>query len=383
MMGRTKQHSRTILIAAGASGGHIFPALSVAEELKAMGFACVFVGGGKQFDVHVGGAGYPFEVLPAAPWNVRNPLRKLLAIFKLAAAMAKAMYLIHKHKPSVVFGTGGYATVATVMAGWISGVPTMMHEQNVLPGRASRFLSRWVDRVLLSFPVVEGSLKTKAENTRLVGNPVRQQVLAARCLQRPEDGLFRLLVVGGSQGSRILSQVVPKAVGNLPPHLREKLVVIQQARPEDVEEVTNTYTRLGVAFKVQSFFSNLPKQLAESNLLVGRSGAGTVVECALLGRAAVLVPLELADGHQILNAQVLVAGDAAIMVREKVFSAEYLATLLGELMQKPERLAKMEQNALALAHPDAARLAAMQVVELAKMDVMSLRDDLKEETDVA
>lgn len=377
-MAKTKQRARTILVSAGASGGHIFPALSVADELKKMGFNCVFVGGGKQFDTLVGAAGYEYEELPASPWNVRNPVRKALAVYNLFRALFTAMSLIHKYNPSVVFGTGGYATVATVMAAWISGVPTLVHEQNVLPGRANRFLSRFVDRMALAFEPVEGKLKTKPENMKILGNPVREEVLTARTLKRPEDGLFRLLVVGGSQGARILSNVVPKAIEKLPQDIKSKLVVIQQARPEDLENVTNAYTKMGIQFKVQSFFTNLPKQMATSNLMIGRAGTSTVVECALLGRTAIFVPLELADGHQILNAKVLTDENAAELMYEKEFTVDNLAEKLEHLITAQDKLFTMEKRAATLARPDAAVDVAKEVLDLSSQDVMSMRDDLSE-----
>ena len=171
----------TILISAGASGGHIFPALAVAEELRILGAKCVFVGNGTAFEKAITDAGFELETLPASAWNVKNPIRKIWAVINLISAFITAMKIVHKTRPSVVFGTGGYATVASVFAGRISGVPTMIQEQNVLPGRANKLLASRVDKIALAFELMPGALAPRLEkNTEVFGNPVRENILKLR-----------------------------------------------------------------------------------------------------------------------------------------------------------------------------------------------------------
>lgn len=370
----------TVLISAGASGGHIFPALAVAEELRNQGASCVFVGNGTAFEKAITDAGFTLENLPASAWNVKNPIRKLWAVVNLIRAFIAAMKIVHKTRPSVVFGTGGYATVACVFAGRISGVPTMIHEQNVLPGRANRLLAGRVDKIALAFETVPGIFPPRLEKiTEVLGNPVRENVLKALGGKRKDGDLFHLLVVGGSQGARILSDVVPAAIALLAPKYRKKLQVTQQARPEDVARVKAIYEGLKVTHDVAPFYNDLPKRLIQSHLTIARAGAGTVSECALLGRAAIFVPLKLADGHQKLNAKVLTDKEASILMEEDDFTPEGLSQTLQELMNNPEMLTGMEKKALAQAKPNASKDVASAILKLSRMDVMRLATSNKEE----
>jgi UDP-N-acetylglucosamine--N-acetylmuramyl-(pentapeptide) pyrophosphoryl-undecaprenol N-acetylglucosamine transferase len=371
----TKVNGPTILISAGASGGHIFPALAVAEELRSQGANCIFVGNGTAFEKAITDAGFDLEILPASPWNVRNPIRKLWAVVNFVIAFITAMKVIHRARPSVVFGTGGYATVASVLAGRISGVPTIIHEQNVLPGRANKLLAGSVDKIALAFDLTPGALPPRLEkNIKVFGNPVRQDVMKSQNKKRKTSDKFNLLVVGGSQGARILSDVVPAAVALLPTKYRSKLQVIQQARSEDVDRVKAIYEGLKVSYDITSFFDDLAKRMVQSNLMIARAGAGTVSECALLGCATIFVPLKLADGHQKFNAKILTDKDAGILIEEDDFTPENLSQQIQELMDKPDILANMEKRALKEAKPNATKDVAEAVLKLSKMDVMQLAE---------
>jgi UDP-N-acetylglucosamine--N-acetylmuramyl-(pentapeptide) pyrophosphoryl-undecaprenol N-acetylglucosamine transferase len=374
------QNGPTILISAGASGGHIFPALAVAEELREQGATCVFVGNGTAFEKAITDAGFILETLPASAWNVKNPVRKMWAIVNLVRAFITAMKIVHKVRPSVVFGTGGYATVASVFAGRISGVPTMIHEQNVLPGRANKLLAGRVDKIALAFELMPGVLPPRLEkNTQVFGNPVRKNIINLQNKKRKDDEKFHLLVVGGSQGARILSDVVPAAIALLPVKHRKKIEMVQQARPEDIDRVKAIYEGLKVSYDVTSFFTDLPERMVQSNLMIARAGAGTISECALLGRSAIFVPLKLADGHQKYNAKVLTDKEASILMEEDDFTPENLSNKLKELIDKPEIVSNMEKKAKLEARPDAAKDVANAVLKLSKMDVMQLAETQGEE----
>ncbi len=368
--------TKTAIIAAGASGGHIFPALAVANELKAQGFRCIFVGRGGAFSRIVEADGFEIKELPANPWNVKNPVRKVLAIFNLVRAFVRAFKLIHQEKASVVFGTGGYATVAAVLAAKLSGVPTVIQEQNVLPGRANRFLSKWADRVCLSFESSRHYLRYRENVMVVTGNPIRSKIIEARTLKRVDDGKFRILIAGGSQGARILSDVVPHAINLLPYEHKKKVEVIQQTRAEDRQRVINFYHEFDVPAQVEVFFDDLEVKMIQSNLIIARSGASTVNEAAILGRAAIYVPLKLADGHQLQNAKAMESIGAAIVMEHGIFTPEKLAEKLSELIEDKVFVGKMEKSAYDSGIVDAANNVAREVIKLSEYDLLHIGEEL-------
>ena len=368
-----KRKLPTILIATGASGGHLFPALATAQSLREKGVNCVFVVGGNKFASHIEDAGFAIERLPASAFNVRNPVRKCIAIFHLIRAWFKAFGLMQKYHPSAVLGTGGYATVATVLAAKTVGVPVVLHEQNVLPGRANRFLARFADVIAITFESSRERFAKKAKNMELTGNPVRAQVIEALQEKRVEDGVFRIVILGGSQGARIVSEVVPETIGRLSAEQQKRIAVVHQARPEDLEHVKATYAALPlVDVRVEPFLTDMGHILAQSHLVVTRAGTGAVVETALAGRAAIYVPHPLADGHQMLNAQVGEEAGAAIILSQAVFTVETLLPHITSLLENEERRHMMEQNATELARPNAANDVAELVLDVAKKDVMTM-----------
>ena len=358
---------RTILVASGASGGHLFPALAVAQALRERFEVKVILGGSKFLDV-VERTGLPYVRLPAAAFNDRGPIRLLWAVVKLGQGFFKALRLVVKERPAVVFGTGGYATVALMLAAKLRGVPTVIHEQNVLPGRANRFLARYADVVVLTFEDSLRYLDRVKGRVVVAGTPLRQEILDAASLPvRREEGMFNLLVLGGSQGARILSEVVPEMVAMLPEAERARLRVVQQVRADDFERVASQYAKLGLAgVTVESFFNDMPRRYAEADLVIGRSGVGTVLECATLGVPAVYVPLELADGHQKLNASVAERAGAAVVVEQAYFTPANLLVHVRALMQDTVRREAMSSAAKSLARPDATATVAQVVVESIK-----------------
>lgn len=376
-----EKDKQTIVLASGASGGHLFPALAVADELRKQGYRCVFLLGGDKFSSLVTAEGYAFHQLPASPWNVRNPLKKVKAILNLFRALFRAFRLIHKEKASVVFGTGGYATVATVLAAKILGVPTVIQEQNVLPGRANRFLSKRADKVCLSFEASRHYISYREGAVVVTGNPVRQNIVEATQIQRKENGKFRLLILGGSQGAKILSDIIPQAVCSLPDALKGKLFITQQCREEDVERVSEVYKAGGIDFVVKTFFSDVPEILSQCHLLISRSGAGAICEASLLGRASVLIPLKLADAHQVYNAKYMESSGAAVVLDQSCFTVDRLKECLVDLMNDKTRLSQMEMSSKSVSCPEAAGNVAREITRLAERDVMSLVKVYSEQTE--
>lgn len=363
----------TILVASGASGGHLFPALSVAQELsekrgKRPAFDVrVILGGSKFIDV-VQRTGLPYVRLPAAAFNDRGPVRLVWAFGKLGQGFLKALRLVMQTKPVAVFGTGGYATVALMLAAKLRGVPTIIHEQNVLPGRANRFLARIADVVVLTF---EDSLQYFPEvcgRVVVAGTPLRQEILDAAAKKKVRKGeVFSVLILGGSQGARILGEVIPEMVAMMNVPERRNLRVVQQVRADDVQRVSAMYAKLGLAeVVVQPFFTNLPELYGEADLVIGRSGVGTVLECAAFGIPAIYVPLELADGHQKLNAGVAEKVGAAVVLEQAYFTPANLLVHVRALRGDAKRLEVMANAAKTLAKPNATEVVAQVIVEAIK-----------------
>lgn len=362
---------RTVLLASGASGGHIFPALAVADALRKQGMTCVFVLGGPKFAELIQREGYAIERLPASAFNVRNPIRKAMAMARFGWGIVRAFRLMQKHKPAVVFGNGGYATVATILAAKALGVSTVIHDSNVLPGRANRLLARLVDRILLTFEQSAVYFADAGVPMVVTGAPLRKEVLAAAGKARPKGKEFCLFVVGGSQGSRTMNDVVPDMVALMKPEERARVRVIHQARPEDVARVNAAYGKLGLAgYDVAAFFNDMPQRYVQAHVVIGRSGAGTLTEVALIGRAAIYVPLHLADNHQMLNAQVAEEAGAAVVLQPEYFTPANLLVHVRGLMRDASRLEAMEEAARGISQPDATANVAREVASAALSDVM-------------
>jgi UDP-N-acetylglucosamine--N-acetylmuramyl-(pentapeptide) pyrophosphoryl-undecaprenol N-acetylglucosamine transferase len=280
----------------------------------------------------------------------------------MGLALARAMLLVRRIKPAVVVGFGGYPTVAPVLAASLLRVPTIIHEQNAVMGRANTFLAWRARAIATSFAGVLDRAPTLSPKAKFTGNPVRPAVLAAAAMPYPQilpDSLFRLLVFGGSQGARIMSEVVPAAIARLDQSLRLRLLIAQQARGEDLNLVRDTYARLDMSAEVAPFFPDLPARIAAAHLVVGRSGASTVAELAAIGRPAILVPLPHAlDQDQSANAAVLEQAGGAIRLVQAEFTPERLAGEITQLAAAPQRLTAMAAAARSAGAIDAAERLA-------------------------
>jgi UDP-N-acetylglucosamine--N-acetylmuramyl-(pentapeptide) pyrophosphoryl-undecaprenol N-acetylglucosamine transferase len=285
----------------------------------------------------------------------------------LSAGVAKAVPVLRRLRPAAVVGFGGYPTVPPVVAAALLRVPAVIHEQNGVMGRANRFVARWATLIATGFPHVKGL--PAGANTIHTGNPVRPAVLKAAEVAYPQldaNGPLKLLVFGGSQGARVMSDIVPPAVERLPPELRSRLLVVQQARQEDLPAVRDTYARLGVHAEIEPFFKDLPQRMADAHLVIGRSGASTVAELAAIGRPSILVPLPGSlDQDQAANAETLGSIGAATVIRQDAFTPERLAAELTERLQDPSRLTQAASAAKSAGITDAAERLAQAVLQIA------------------
>jgi UDP-N-acetylglucosamine--N-acetylmuramyl-(pentapeptide) pyrophosphoryl-undecaprenol N-acetylglucosamine transferase len=360
-----------ILLVAGGTGGHLFPAEALAQALGRRGVAAALATDdraeryGRTFparDIHV---------ITSATVRGRDPLSLARAATMLGIGIVQSLRLLARMRPPAVIGFGGYPSIPPVLAATLRKVPTVIHEQNAVMGRANRFLAPRVDAIATSFAgVLDRAPRLSAKGTR-TGNPVRPAVIAAAATPYavPDAaGAIRLVVFGGSQGARIMADIVPAAVEKLAPDLQARLCVVQQAREEDLARVTDIYTRVKVAAEVGPFFADLPARIAAGHIVIARSGASTVAELAAIGRPAILVPLPHAlDQDQSANAGVLEAAGGALRLRQDDFTPDRLAAEITALASAPQKLVAMAAAARSQGAIDAAERLADLVLRVAAM----------------
>lgn len=349
-----------ILLAAGGTGGHLFPAEALAHELTDRGWKVHLATDDRaeRFAGHFPAAA--IHPIASATIGSRNPLAVARAFWTIWKGVRQASALIGRLKPSAVVGFGGYPTLPPLYAATRRKVPALVHEQNAVMGRANKALAGRITAIAGGFlPEGQG---VHAGKTFVTGNPVRPAVLeAAKNAYHASEGddPFRLLVFGGSQGAQFFSDAVPAAIAGLPQEQRARLRITQQARADDVARVKAAYSELGVPAEVLPFFNDLAARMAASQLVISRSGASTVSEIAVIGRPALLVPYPHALDHdQAANAAALAAAGGAEVHIQSTLSVEKLTSLLGDAMKQPERLAGMAAAARQVGRPDAARLLA-------------------------
>ncbi|MBS7545135.1 undecaprenyldiphospho-muramoylpentapeptide beta-N-acetylglucosaminyltransferase [Ancylobacter oerskovii] len=362
-----------VLLAAGGTGGHLFPAEALANALSRRGIVVDLATDERAARYAGHFPARQLHVLPADTMRGRSPVALAKTALALGTGLVKGLALVRRLKPAAIVGFGGYPTVPPLLAGAFAGRPTLIHEANGVMGRANRLLAPRVTAIALGYPdAVAGNaaLAAKAHHT---GNPVRPAVqAAARVPFEPPatDGAFRLLVFGGSQGARIMSEIVPPAVEKLAPELLARLHLTQQCRPEDIEATRVVYDRLGVAAELAPFFDDLPARMALAHLVVARSGASTVAELSVIGRPSVLVPLPGAlDQDQLVNATALARAGGAALMPQAEFTPERFAAELARLMGDPAGLTAMAQAAHATGRADADQRLADLVLRIAKIDV--------------
>jgi UDP-N-acetylglucosamine--N-acetylmuramyl-(pentapeptide) pyrophosphoryl-undecaprenol N-acetylglucosamine transferase len=307
--------------------------------------------------------------VPSETVRARTPWSLARTGVLLAAGTAVALNLMRRSKPAAAVGFGGYPTVPPIMAAKLRRVPTLIHDQNAVLGRANKFLAPRVDRIAVASPVLKLPPELAAKAI-LTGNPVRPGVREAAEVPYSAiaaGGPLRLLVFGGSQGARFLSEAVPAAVGLLPADLRARLAVTQQCRPEDLAAVEVTYRHLGVAAELAPFFHDLPQRIAASHLVIARSGAGTVAELAVIGRPSILIPLPGAiDQDQTANARTLADVGGAVLLQERGLTTDALAAALADLLSNPARLAAAAAAARSRGIADGAERLADLVEAIAR-----------------
>ena len=358
-----------ILLAAGGTGGHLFPAEALGVELIKRGLRVRLATDARALRYSGLFSKDMIDVVPSETVRGRSPWSLATTGIKLVAGTAVALNLIRRLKPAAVVGFGGYPTLPPLMAARLLGVPGVIHDANAVLGRANRFLSRHVSAIATSLPGVLDRDPALAGKTVTVGTPMRPAILDAAAVNYvpPEaGGPLRLLVVGGSQGARVMSDIVPSAIERLEPALWRRLILTQQVREEDMTRVRAVYDRLKIDAELAPFFTDLPARLASNHLVVSRSGAGTVAELAAIGRPSILVPLPGSiDQDQFANAGVLAQAGGALRIAQAEFTADRLAAEISSLAAEPARLTTMAASARTVGRLDAAERLADLVVKVA------------------
>ena len=358
-----------IVLATGGTGGHVFPAEALAAELAARGCRLAL------FTDRRGG-NYTGVLGDLDTYRIRAggvAGKRIMALLQsgpeLAIGLVQARSLLRKLQPSAVIGFGGYASVPTMLAACLGGLPSAIHEQNAVLGRANRLLAPWVARIATCFEAVSGLPAGADGKVVMTGMPVRQAILDRQAAEYSvitgDDGPFRLLVMGGSQGARVLSDVVPAALVKLPEATRARLRVVQQCRPEDLDRVRAAYDAAGIEAELAHFFNDVPEKLAAAHLVIGRAGASTVAEVTTVGRPSILVPYPFAtDDHQSRNAHAIDEAGAGWVLPQTAFTPDALASRLDSLIGMPVVLERSAANAKTFGRPKAAKALADMVVGL-------------------
>jgi UDP-N-acetylglucosamine--N-acetylmuramyl-(pentapeptide) pyrophosphoryl-undecaprenol N-acetylglucosamine transferase len=353
--------AKPIVIAAGGTGGHFFPAEALAAELIARGHRIILMtdtrSGALKSTVF---AGHESHVLKGAGIAGRGITKAIRAIFALCAGTVQAFRILRTRDAAAIVGFGGYPSVAPMIAGtFLRHRPKrVLHEQNAVLGRANRFLARFADIFALGF--ANTTRVPASAPTRFVGNPVRPAIAAQHgAPYTPPSDTINLLILGGSLGARVFSDIVPEALATLPESLRARLHVVQQCRKEDVARVQSAYTASGITAELGPFFDNVATRYAASHLVISRAGASSCAEIATIGRPAILVPLPGAiDDHQQANAASLAEAGAAIVLRQSDFTTTALTKILTEQLSHPNLLIREAANAAAIGRPHAAAALA-------------------------
>lgn len=336
------------IIATGGTGGHIFPSMSLLEKLQLRKHNVLIIADQRflQFKNQIP-KNAKYKIIQTSSFS-GNIFFRIQSAFKIFIGVIQALVIIYRYKPKMVLSFGGYISFPTMIAALILRIPLLIHEQNSVIGKANRILIKKASLVSIAFKNTKGLKNVIRDKICFTGNPVSQSLIKLRKEKYPiitSSSTIKLLVLGGSQGARILSNVVPDAIVTLDSNLKNRLEIFQQCRKEDLQKVKNKYDKNGIKSQTAVFFDDIPKKLAMSNFVICRSGAATISELTASGRPAILIPLKIAaDNHQYFNARSLSDKNAAWIIEEKDFNSSNLAALIKALLQDPNLLRDAAAN---------------------------------------
>jgi len=358
-----------IVLSAGGTGGHLFPAQALAGELQKRGNSIVVMTDARFKNYATAFPGARIETVPSAAFSDRSILGLMASPFEIVGGIVMSLIKLARLKPAVVVGFGGYPSVPVMLAAVVTQIPTAILTPDALMGRANRLVMNSVNLIAANFPLVR-HLPKDMDKVVYTGNTLRPEVvaLAGAPYDAPTDtGPLKLLVFGGSQGARIFSELVPAAIALLPEALRARLDIVQQCRPEDLDGVKAVYANAGVKAELAPFFGDLPQRMAAAHLVICRSGAGTVSELAVIGRPAIMVPLPHAlDDNQTPNADALAKAGGGWRVRQSELTPKKLAEMLTAAFTTPGDLAQRAAAARSIAKSDGTQRFADAVLKIAR-----------------
>jgi UDP-N-acetylglucosamine--N-acetylmuramyl-(pentapeptide) pyrophosphoryl-undecaprenol N-acetylglucosamine transferase len=353
---------KTIVLSAGGTGGHLFPAEALAAELLDRGHRVIIFTDKRGMGFKSLGDRAEIHSVRAATLKP-GIIRKIRAVIDMGIGILSAALKLRRIRPDVIVGFGGYPSFPAVFAGQRMGMTTILHEQNGVLGKANIWLANAADQIAVSLDNTKGISAKNAGKAITTGNPVRVAVIEAGATPyAPPTDDIRILITGGSQAASIFSDVVPDALGKLPDDIKKRLNIMHQCRENDIDITTRKYAACNVRAEIKPFFNNIAERLRDCHLFMGRSGASTVAEIAVAGRPAIFVPMRHADMQQKHNAEALTSHNGGWMIMQEDFTPDTLAARLESLLKNPSELDMAAKNAKALGKPDAARNLA-DVVE--------------------
>jgi len=360
-----------VVIAGGGTGGHLFPGIAIAQEFVAKNAenSVLFVGTGKQFEVSIlSETGFAHRRITAEGFKGRGIWHQLVSILKVPKGIVESILILKDFKPHIVIGVGGYSAGPLAMGARLLGIKIVLHEQNILPGITNRILSRFADRVYVSF--AETIMGVTPEKIRLTGNPVRKEIV--RCAETlrhadtqvsKKEKKFTILILGGSQGAHSINMALLEALEHI--ENRKNIVLVHQTGEQDVTQVKQMYDEYGVENDTRAFFKDMARQYQNADLIICRAGATTVAEIKAMGKGVIFIPFPFAaDNHQVLNARSMEKAGGAEMILEKDLSGKVLAERIEYYIQHPEELQQMVRRSRDLGRVDAAEIIVNDCYDL-------------------
>jgi len=370
-----------VILAAGGTGGHVFPAIGLAEMLSKRGHNVLYLTDTRAINLQPSVRSWDVQCIPAMSFSGRGIRSKIRAFGTLIKGIFLSRYFIKKFDAEIVVGFGGYPTVAPIIAAFICRSIVILHEQNAVLGRANRWLSSIAHIIATSFEQTKG-VNDHQSKTVMVGNPVRNEMKKARSSSYPiieADTKINILVIGGSAGANILSDTVPKALLLLPISLRKRLVITQQCREEDLSRVVAIYKTAKQKSDIKTFFYNISEKIKNSHLVISRSGASTVAELSVIGRPAILIPYQFAiDNHQEINADAMVKSGGAWSFDESNLQPKALANFLAGILTDHEKLRSAAHASRNFGTPKSSEALADLISQITKNNVLELKSKFKQ-----
>ena len=359
---------RHVMLAAGGTGGHISPAISVAESLLERGYTVSIITDSRGVNLGMSLPEVRVYRISASGFS-GNVIAKSKAISSICIGVFQAHLLIRNYRPCCIVGFGGYPSVPTMLAATTRRLPSVIHEQNAVLGRANRLVARWVSRIATSFTETRGIATGNKSKVVVTGNPVRHAFADVRMRPYPpigqNGGGIKVLVLGGSLGATVFSDIVPRAVAEMPSSLRHHFAIVQQCRKEDIDQTRKIYESVGISPELSTFFEDIHERIAAAHVVISRAGASTLAELAEAGRPAIVVPYPLAlDDHQTANARLVHDCGAGWLIPQENFTLEVLSSLLKGFVNLPNTLTSAAEAAKSLGGHNAANVVVDQVEQL-------------------